>query len=167
MHLIQLVCDTVREGAMGIILPDQMALKVLKPPLCLQSAVNYLYALGSEPLQEYPGGLYRAASTATFPVASALSGGLNILKPGGMRELHWHGVDEWAMVINGTCRGLVLEYGTEHPTNSWDWNAGDIWHVTYTCCFGSGPSVRHTGQSDLLAGDLSRVSFLLWRLQHC
>lgn len=68
-----------------------------------------------------------------FPVASALSEGLNILKPGGMRELHWHAVDEWAFVINGICRGLVLEYGSEHPTNSWDWHTGDIWHASDSC----------------------------------
>ncbi|KAK9862584.1 hypothetical protein WJX84_008476 [Apatococcus fuscideae] len=93
-----------------------------------QPAVNYQYPLGSQPLHEYPGGYYRAVSTASFPVSSAMSGAINILKPGGMRELHWHAADEWAIVINGTCRGLVLKYGTMHPINSWDWNTGDIWY---------------------------------------
>ena len=58
-----------------------------------------------------------------------MSGALNILKPGGLRELHWHPADEWAIVINGTCRGLVLEYGMEHPINSWDWGTGDVWYI--------------------------------------
>lgn len=96
----------------------------------MQPAVNYNYALGSQPLHEYPGGYYRAASTTNFPTSTALSGALNVLKPGGMRELHWHAADEWAIVINGSCRGLVMQYGTDHPINSWDYMAGDVWYAT-------------------------------------
>ncbi|KAK9843134.1 hypothetical protein WJX74_007541 [Apatococcus lobatus] len=94
----------------------------------VEPAVNYNYPLGSQPLHEYPGGYYRAASTFNFPTSTALSGALNVLKPGGMRELHWHANDEWAMVINGSCRGLVMEYGTDHPINSWDYMEGDVWY---------------------------------------
>ena len=100
----------------------------------IQTGEQYQYALGSQPLQEYPGGYYRSVSTATFPIASAISGALNILKPGGLRELHWHPADEWAIVINGTCRGLVLEYGYDHPVNSWDWDAGDVWYTPHSEC---------------------------------
>jgi oxalate decarboxylase len=52
---------------------------------------------------EYPGGKYKASTTADLPTTT-ISGALFQLNAGGLRELHWHDVDEWAIVINGTCR---------------------------------------------------------------
>ena len=38
-----------------------------------------------------------------FPISQDMSGALVRLRPGGMRQLHWHtNLDEWQYVINGT-----------------------------------------------------------------
>lgn len=43
------------------------------------------------------------ADRETFAVSEEMSGALVQLRPGGMRQLHWHtNLDEWQFVINGT-----------------------------------------------------------------
>ena len=43
------------------------------------------------------------ADQETFAVSEEMSGALVQLRPGGMRQLHWHtNLDEWQYVINGT-----------------------------------------------------------------
>ncbi len=59
--------------------------------------------MGARPAMVFPGGLYKSSTSANIPSAT-VSGALITLKPGGMRELHWHQPNEWALVLNGTCR---------------------------------------------------------------
>jgi oxalate decarboxylase len=54
------------------------------------------------PWQDFPGGRYKASTNSTL-TATTIAGSLFDLKPGGVRELHWHNAAEWAMVIKGTC----------------------------------------------------------------
>ncbi len=43
------------------------------------------------------------ADKESFAVSEEMSGALVRLRPGGMRQLHWHtNLDEWQYVINGT-----------------------------------------------------------------
>ena len=95
------------------------------------------------PLHQFPGGLYRASSTATFPASTAISGGLVIQNAGGLRELHWHDPDEWAIVINGTCRVLMVDFSANRPSDSWDYKYGDVWYFpsnTAHSILGLGPN---------------------------
>jgi oxalate decarboxylase/phosphoglucose isomerase-like protein (cupin superfamily) len=50
-----------------------------------------------------PGGRYKASTNATL-TATTIAGNLVQLKAGGLRELHWHDVAEWAFVIEGACQ---------------------------------------------------------------
>ncbi len=52
----------------------------------------------------FPGGSYVSSSTANFPAATSIAGAVIELKPGGLREPHWHDTVEWAYVLAGTCR---------------------------------------------------------------
>jgi oxalate decarboxylase/phosphoglucose isomerase-like protein (cupin superfamily) len=63
----------------------------------------YIERFSKKPWQKFPGGQYKA-STSTSLTASTISGALFQLNPGGLRELHWHDVDEWAFVLRGSCR---------------------------------------------------------------
>lgn len=56
------------------------------------------------PVIEFPGGTYKSSNTRNFPASYSMSASLIYLVPGGMREPHWHAPNEWAFVINGTCR---------------------------------------------------------------
>lgn len=65
--------------------------------------LQFVEEFSQVPWQEFPGGRYKASTNATL-TGSTIAGALFQLKPGGVRELHWHDVAEWAMVIKGTCR---------------------------------------------------------------
>lgn len=64
--------------------------------------LQYIEAFSKTPWQEFPGGRYKASTNATL-TATTIAGALIELKPGGLRELHWHDAAEWAYVISGTC----------------------------------------------------------------
>eukprot|EP00891_Asterochloris_glomerata_P004894 jgi/Astpho2/4894/e_gw1.00069.48.1_t len=94
----------------------------------LQNAKNITYALSRQPWYEYAGGWAKFASVQEFPYSSKISGSLVELKPGGLRELHWHVPNEWAIVINGTCRATIAEQGAGREVDSWDFHVGDVWY---------------------------------------
>jgi oxalate decarboxylase len=64
--------------------------------------VQYTEAFSKVPWQEFPGGRFKASTNATL-TASTIAGALFQLNPGGLRELHWHDVAEWAVVLDGSC----------------------------------------------------------------
>ena len=49
-------------------------------------------------------GTYKSSNLQNFPGSASVSGALITLHPGGLREQHWHSPNEWATVLNGTCR---------------------------------------------------------------
>ena len=67
----------------------------------LQNAgnVSYKYGFAAQEWIQYPGGLYKAASTEQFPASDTLSGALFQLNPGAMREMHWHDPNEWGNFV--------------------------------------------------------------------
>lgn len=87
---------------------------------CLQNAqnVSYKYGFAAQEWIQYPGGLYKASSTANFPASDNLSGALFKLNPGGLREMHWHNPNEWGFVLNGTCRATLVNQGSTHMVES-------------------------------------------------
>ena len=51
------------------------------------------------------GGSAKEATVEEFPVSTSIAGVSMRLKPGSIRELHWHSLAaEWAYVIDGRCR---------------------------------------------------------------
>ncbi|KAK9840760.1 hypothetical protein WJX81_002919 [Elliptochloris bilobata] len=92
-----------------------------------QAQVNFTQAWSDVPFQTFPGGEYKSSSAMTFPGSTSMSAALFKLVAGGVRDAHWHNVDEWAYVINGTCRATVLEQGKLRGVDTWDYFEGDIW----------------------------------------
>ena len=80
--------------------------------------ISYKYNFAAQEWLQYPGGLYKGASTTEFPASENLSGALFKLNPGAMREMHWHNPNEWAFVINGTCRTTLVNQGSSHTVES-------------------------------------------------
>ncbi|KAK9837295.1 hypothetical protein WJX81_004372 [Elliptochloris bilobata] len=79
------------------------------------------------PFQEYDGGSFKWSNILNFPASKTISAAHFKLKEGGMREPHWHVVDEWAYVLSGTCRGSVVDEGKTRPVDTWDFGEGDVW----------------------------------------
>lgn len=114
-------------GAAGVALtPPAMAPAQEKkkefPPLD-----NFKYDLESQTHWTGPGGSAKESTVLQFPVSESMAGVSMRLKPGAMRELHWHVIAaEWAYVIEGNVRTTVITPSGQAEQN--DFKAGDIWY---------------------------------------
>jgi oxalate decarboxylase len=88
---------------------------------------DFRFPLIKQPAREMPGGSAREASARQFPVSKSIAGVLMTLKPGGLRELHWHAnAAEWAYVIDGAVRVTVVD--PEGRIEVADFAQGDVWY---------------------------------------
>ncbi len=72
-------------------------------------------------------GSAKEATLAEFPASKNIAGVSMRLKPGGIRELHWHAIAaEWALVLKGTVLATVIAPNGQPATDIFD--AGDIWY---------------------------------------
>jgi oxalate decarboxylase len=87
----------------------------------------YRFALERQSPREEVGGTAREASAAEFPASLGIAGVSMRLRPGGLRELHWHAnAAEWGYVVEGRCRTTLI-----HPDSSWGaegHETGDTWY---------------------------------------
>ena len=73
-----------------------------------------------------------------------MTGALMRIKPGGMRELHWHpNADEWQYYIGGRARMSV--FGSHGRVRTEEFNAGDVGYVPQ----GYGHYIENAGSEDL------------------
>jgi oxalate decarboxylase len=88
---------------------------------------DFSMSLIKQPARELPGGSAREATARQFPVSKNLAGVLMTLKPGGLRELHWHAnAAEWAYVIEGSVRVSVID--PKGRLEILDFGPGDVWY---------------------------------------
>jgi oxalate decarboxylase len=73
------------------------------------------------------GGSAKEATVKQLPISTGLAGVSMRLKPGGIRELHWHAnAAEWAFVLTGRVRTTVI--GPENQSETNDFEPGDVWY---------------------------------------
>jgi len=61
-----------------------------------------------------------------FRASQSIAGVSMRLKPGGIRELHWHAIAaEWALVLAGTVRTTVISPPTLEEISTSKWLAGN------------------------------------------
>jgi oxalate decarboxylase len=61
-----------------------------------------------KPVYENSGGSVRLADSTNFPASKTMAAALVVVKPGSMRELHWHpNADEWQYYMQGSARMTV------------------------------------------------------------
>ncbi len=83
--------------------------------------------LASKPMIT-PGGSVRIADTSNFPAAKTTAAALVEIKPGGMREIHWHpNNDEFQYFISGQARMTV--FADTGASRTFDYRAGDVGYV--------------------------------------
>jgi oxalate decarboxylase len=112
--------------------PENEALKALNPnsflppptdrgvPQTFWSSFSLMYRR----IQD--GGWTRQVNVRDFPISTEIAGVNMRLTAGGIRELHWHKANEWALMLNGNCRLTALDFDGRPYVN--DVTAGDLWY---------------------------------------
>ncbi len=88
---------------------------------------DFKFSMANQPLRKMPGGTAREATAREFPVSQNIAAVLMTLRPGGLRELHWHAnAAEWAYIIEGSVRVTILD--PQGRLEIADFVKGDIWY---------------------------------------
>lgn len=105
----------------------------------------FIFPLGSSrPFRSSDTGTIQIADSSNFKVSTALAAALVTVRPGGIREMHWHpNADEWQYYVKGKARMTVFDTGPNALTM--DFNAGDIGYVRRNL----GHYVENVGDTDL------------------
>jgi oxalate decarboxylase len=96
-----------------------------------------------KPLADTAGGSVRVVDSNNFPASKAIAAGLFNIKPGALRELHWHPDSEWQYFISGSGRMTVFASAGEAQTM--DYKANDVGYVPAI----AGHYIQNTGNDDL------------------
>jgi oxalate decarboxylase len=105
----------------------------------------FIFSLGSSvPVRQSASGDERVADSRNFTVSTTMAAALVTVRPGGVREMHWHpNADEWQYYLKGKGRMTVFNTGPNAMTM--DFTAGDIGYVKRNY----GHYVENTGDTDL------------------
>jgi oxalate decarboxylase len=119
-------------------------------------------ASAMQPTKVTRGGEVKIIDSKIFPV-TPISSAIVTLKPGGLRELHWHpNADEWQYYITGKGRMTVFAAGSTARTM--DFEEGDVGYIPI-----SQPHyIENTGDADLVflemfkTGNYQDISLAEW-----
>jgi oxalate decarboxylase len=120
-----------RRGA-SILGPRNVPVEIENPSLLIPPYTD----AGTVPNLKFPyaqarnrvlsGGWAREVTTRELPVATEIAGVNMRLKPGGIRELHWHKEAEWAYMIAGSARITLVDAEGRNFID--DVGTGDLWY---------------------------------------
>src|SRR3954469_11132818 len=106
---------------------DQANPDLLTPPRTDSGTVpNLKYSFSAAHNRLLPGGWAREVTVRELPIATELAGVNMRLKPGGVREMHWHKEAEWAYMLAGRARITAVDQ--EGRDFIEDVAEGDIWN---------------------------------------
>ena len=127
------------------------------------SQLNHKYRLRSAAALSFAGGTERIVSQQHFPISSTISGVLLTLKPGGLRELHWHpNADEWQYYIRG--RSEIGIFGANGNYRQDEFGPGDVAFINR----GFGHYIKQIGneETEILVAfnspDYQEISLSAW-----
>ena len=113
--------------------------------------------------RDFDGGTFSFAGVDEWPISKPFSGGLMVIKPGQMKELHWNpNADEFHYYLQGA--GQVAMFGSGGRGWSADVKAGDSAYIPA----GYGHGILNTGSEDLMivqtwnAGRLEEITLKHW-----
>jgi oxalate decarboxylase len=112
----------------------------------LETKNEYTFKMSKmAPTTTNTGGEVRIVDTSNFPVSANITAAQVTLKPGGIRELHWHpNVSEWQYWIKG--KGRMTIVNAEGHARTMDFNANDVGFVPQM----AGHYIENTGAEDLI-----------------
>jgi oxalate decarboxylase len=105
----------------------------------------FTFSLKGQPFRrETAGGTVQVADSTNFLANKDIAAALVSLRPGGLRELHWHpNADEWQYYIKGRAQVGVFAVGARAQTTNF--SPGDIGYVVRN----NGHYVKNIGDTDL------------------
>ena len=99
-------------------------------------------------------GEVRVIDSSSFKISTTIAAAIVTVKPGGMRELHWHpNADEWQFYISGKARMTVFATGARARTM--DFEMGDVGYIQKTLPH----YVENTGSNDLKFLEMFKSSY--------
>ncbi len=97
------------------------------------------------PTFEDHGGSVRIVDSTIFPAAKTIASALVILKPGAMREMHWHpDASEWQYWLQGS--GRMTVFASSGKARTMNFNANDVGYVPVV----AGHYIENTGTEDIV-----------------
>lgn len=110
------------------------------------SKVDYTFRMKAmKPTNETAGGTIRVVDSTTFHASKTIASALFTLKPGALRELHWHpNASEWQYYISG--KGRMTVFVAAGEAHTMDYNPNDVGFVPQV----AGHYVENTGDKDLV-----------------
>src|SRR5919109_2699429 len=125
--------EPVRDGFGARILgPRNMPIERENPSLLVSpytdagTIPNLKFSFAAARNRLLTGGWAREVTERELPVAKTLAGVNMRLKPGGIRELHWHKEAEWAYMLAGRARITVVDAAGRNFID--DLGVGDLWN---------------------------------------
>ena len=95
-------------------------------------------------VRDFDGGTFRLATVDEWPISKAMSGGLMVIKPGAMRNLHWNvNANEFHYYLKG--KGQVAMFGSGGRGKVAEFNPGDSAYIPQ----GFGHAIKNVGDTDL------------------
>jgi oxalate decarboxylase len=105
---------------------------------------SFTYKLLAQDPIVTPGGTVRIVDSTNFPISTTIAAALVEIKPGGMREMHWHpNNDEWQYYLSGT--GRMTVFASSGVARTFNYRAGDVGYVP----FAMGHYIQNTGDQSL------------------
>ncbi|MGB2665579.1 MAG: cupin domain-containing protein [Candidatus Acidiferrum sp.] len=129
----------------------------------VESPYQYTFRMSAmTPTNKTRGGEIRMVDSHTFKAAKNITGALATIKPGGMREMHWHpNASEWQYYISGKARMTVV---LPNGARTMDFNANDVGFVPRVV----GHYIENMGDTDVqvlemfATGDFQEISLNNW-----
>jgi oxalate decarboxylase len=105
------------------------------------------------PTKRLPGGEVRVVDSHNFPVSTNIAAAMVTVKPGGMRELHWHpNASEWQYYMAG--KGRMTVFMPIGSARTMDFKVNDVGYIPAT----AGHYIENTGDSDLVFLEMFKAS---------
>jgi oxalate decarboxylase len=112
----------------------------------VESPLQYTFKMATmPPTKKTSGGEVRIVDSHNFPVSKNIAAGLVTLKPGALREMHWHpNASEWQFYLAG--KGRMTVFMPPDRARTMDFNANDVGFIPAV----AGHYIENTGNTDLV-----------------
>ncbi len=119
----------------------------------LETDQSYTFKMAAmAPTVSAAGGTARIVDSTNFPVSTAIAAAMVTIRPGAMREMHWHpNASEWQYWIKGKGRMTVVT--TRATARTIDLRANDVAFVPNA----AGHCIENTGGEDAVFLELFRA----------